>query len=225
MLLRYSGNSWVSLVWVLWYLWCDDCEVLHWAGLPYVQIFVRLRCRAARSCALPYRAMLYCTVLYCTMLCCALLHYTVLCYALPCCVVSCCVCDGPFLLFSTNAKYNDLLFKVAELWYGEGADYNFESPGFSLSTRSFTQLIWLSSRKLGIGKASNNSGQCVIVARYEPVGNIDGLFVANVRRRGHERNSLEPMLFESDVKYRFKVEGRRSFRMSWEVEGKDYMFS
>ncbi|XP_031560007.1 titin-like isoform X3 [Actinia tenebrosa] len=109
--------------------------------------------------------------------------------------------------------------KVTELWYDEGTGYNFESPGFSLSTRSFTQLIWLTSRKLGIGKATNNSGQCVIVARYEPVGNIDGLFVANVRRRGDERNGLEPMIFESDVKYRFKVEGRRSFRMSWEVEG------
>lgn len=63
------------------------------------------------------------------------------------------------------------------------------------------------------------------MARYEPVGNIDGLFVTNVRRRGHERNALEPMIFESDVKYRFKVEGRRSFRMSWEIEGKKRLFT
>ncbi|XP_022779877.1 titin-like isoform X2 [Stylophora pistillata] len=109
--------------------------------------------------------------------------------------------------------------KVSELWYKEILNYDFDSPGFSNETLNFSQLVWQSSRKLGLGKATGVDGVTVIVARYEPVGNIDGLFVQNVRRRGHERGSCEPMIFHVEYRYRVRADSKSTTSfMSWEHE-------
>lgn len=115
--------------------------------------------------------------------------------------------------------------QVSELWYKEILNYDFDSPGFSNETLDFSQLVWLSSRKLGVGKATGAEGVTVVVARYEPVGNIDGLFVQNVRRRGHERGSCEPMIFHVEYRYRVRADSKstNSF-LSWENEGGDCTF-
>ncbi|XP_020612383.1 titin-like isoform X4 [Orbicella faveolata] len=109
--------------------------------------------------------------------------------------------------------------KVSELWYKEILNYDFDSPGFSNETLDFSQLVWLSSRKFGVGKATGAEGVTVVVARYEPVGNIDGLFVQNVKRRGHERGSCEPMIFHVEYRYRVRTDSKstNSF-LSWENE-------
>lgn len=104
---------------------------------------------------------------------------------------------------------------MSEVWYNEASQYDHDSPGFSAESRSFTQVVWQSSRKLGIGKASDEHGLTVVVARYEPVGNIDGLFVSNVNRRGHDRGSCEPPVFQAHV----QDMSTNSF-LSWENEGK-----
>lgn len=115
--------------------------------------------------------------------------------------------------------------QVSELWYKEILNYDFDSPGFSNETLDFSQLVWLSSRKFGVGKATGAEGVTVVVARYEPVGNIDGLFVQNVKRRGHERGSCEPMIFHVEYRYRVRTDSKstNSF-LSWENEGVDYIF-
>ena len=78
----------------------------------------------------------------------------------------------------------------------------------------------MSSRKFGVGKATGPEGVTVVVARYEPVGNIDGLFVQNVKRRGHERGSCEPMIFQVEYKYRFRTDSKSTNSvLSWEHEG------
>ncbi|XP_068729496.1 titin-like isoform X1 [Montipora capricornis] len=109
--------------------------------------------------------------------------------------------------------------KVSELWYKQILCYNFDSPGFSTETLDFSQLVWMSSRKFGVGKATGPEGVTVVVARYEPVGNIDGLFVQNVKRRGHERGSCEPMIFQVEYKYRFRTDSKSTNSvLSWEHE-------
>ena len=109
---------------------------------------------------------------------------------------------------------------MSEQWYKEILNYDFDSPGFSNQTRDFTQLVWFSSRKFGVGKASSDEGVTVVVARYEPVGNMDGLFVQNVKRRGHERGSSEPMIFHVDLRYRMRTDSKSSNSfLSWENEG------
>lgn len=125
----------------------------------------------------------------------------------------------------TKTIFSSYSSQVSELWYKEILNYDFDSPGFSNDTLDFSQLVWLSSRKLGVGKATGAEGVTVVVARYEPVGNIDGLFVQNVKRRGHERGSCEPMIFHVEYRYRVRTDSKstNSF-LSWENEGGSTIF-
>lgn len=61
-----------------------------------------------------------------------------------------------------NNKYGENLFmstgigtKIHELavksWYDEIQNYNFNRPGFSPNTGHFTQVVWKTSKELGVG--------------------------------------------------------------------------
>ncbi|CAF3461378.1 unnamed protein product [Rotaria sp. Silwood1] len=68
-------------------------------------------------------------------------------------------------------------------WYGEIAMHNFDRPKYSSETGHFTQMVWRSSRKMGVGIAHSPDGREVyIVANYYPGGNIvnPGFFEDNV---------------------------------------------
>lgn len=73
---------------------------------------------------------------------------------------------------------------------------------------------------MGIGKVIGVDGVIVIVVCYEFVGNIDGLFVLNVKWWGYERGSCELMIFYVEYRYCVWVDSKFiiSF-MSWEYEG------
>uniref|UniRef100_T1JYW8 SCP domain-containing protein n=1 Tax=Tetranychus urticae TaxID=32264 RepID=T1JYW8_TETUR len=72
--------------------------------------------------------------------------------------------------------------QVTKYWYAEIDYYRFDLPPHLLHTRAnqFTQMIWKGSRKFGIGKARSRSGKLIIVANYEPPGNIKDDFHINV---------------------------------------------
>ncbi|XP_028673244.1 GLI pathogenesis-related 2, like [Erpetoichthys calabaricus] len=80
------------------------------------------------------------------------------------------------------ASYDEPGKEVAERWYGEIKNYNFRSPGFSSGTGHFTAMVWKSTKKLGVGKATTSDGSTFVVARYFPAGNITnaGYFKENV---------------------------------------------
>lgn len=63
--------------------------------------------------------------------------------------------------------------------------YNFETGKFTMKTGHFTQVVWKSSKELGIGKATgtHDGVPCTyIVARYRPPGNYQGKFQTEVQR-------------------------------------------
>lgn len=43
-----------------------------------------------------------------------------------------------------------------------------------------TQLLWKSSKQLGIGVAKNDNGKYVVVCNYNPQGNVYGQFRENL---------------------------------------------
>ncbi|CAF1551756.1 unnamed protein product [Rotaria sp. Silwood1] len=70
-------------------------------------------------------------------------------------------------------------------WYNEIRSYNFNNGGFSMATGHFTQLVWRSSTKLGVGIAYGNGGRSAyLVAQYTPPGNYIGQFQTNVLAHG-----------------------------------------
>lgn len=75
-------------------------------------------------------------------------------------------------------------FSATKAWYDEVENYNFDRPDFSMTTGHFTQVVWKASTKLGVAVACNTGGKGgqLVVARYDPPGNMQGQFPANVRR-------------------------------------------
>ncbi|KAB0389936.1 hypothetical protein E2I00_015920, partial [Balaenoptera physalus] len=72
--------------------------------------------------------------------------------------------------------------EVADRWYSEIKNYNFQQPGFTSGTGHFTAMVWKNTKKMGVGKASANDGSSFVVARYFPAGNVvnQGFFEENV---------------------------------------------
>ncbi|XP_059482166.1 uncharacterized protein LOC132200592 [Neocloeon triangulifer] len=74
---------------------------------------------------------------------------------------------------------------VALHWYGAMRQYDFfkgaDRLHANVNAGHFTQLVWGSSKQLGLGKAQSRNGRVVVVANYYPPGNVNGLYQKNVR--------------------------------------------
>lgn len=68
-------------------------------------------------------------------------------------------------------------------WYDEIALHDFDNPKYSAETGHFTQMVWKSTKTMGVGMAYSPDGREVyIVTNYYPAGNIisPGYFEQNV---------------------------------------------
>uniref|UniRef100_A0AC34FRT7 SCP domain-containing protein n=1 Tax=Panagrolaimus sp. ES5 TaxID=591445 RepID=A0AC34FRT7_9BILA len=69
----------------------------------------------------------------------------------------------------------------ATLWYSEISRVNFSNIERSSSCFHFTQIIWKSSKKIGIGISKSSKTQMYyVVANFDPAGNMMGSFAENV---------------------------------------------
>ncbi|KAK2168046.1 hypothetical protein LSH36_21g09038 [Paralvinella palmiformis] len=79
--------------------------------------------------------------------------------------------------------------EVANQWYSEVKQYSFGQGGSS-GTGHFTQVVWKSSKLLGIGRARGRDGRWIVVANYFPAGNFIGRYNENVLPAKDGRTSL-----------------------------------
>jgi len=82
---------------------------------------------------------------------------------------------------------------LVNLWFAEFSLYDYSSPGFSMSTGHFTQMVWRSTTQLGcamvgpadcpngISHGTNKYGY-MLVCQYSPPGNVVGQFSSNVMK-------------------------------------------
>ncbi|XP_022787668.1 ectin-like isoform X1 [Stylophora pistillata] len=98
--------------------------------------------------------------------------------------------EGENLYYSVASSGKRATCKDAlEAWYGEVSDYPFSHPPKSIfdipgvQIGHFTQVVWKSTRQLGVGIASIKRGhwtKTYVVARYTPPGNYWGRFKEEV---------------------------------------------
>jgi uncharacterized protein YkwD len=70
-----------------------------------------------------------------------------------------------------------------EMWYREVDQYDFKKGGFSMATGHFTQVVWAGTKRVGCGMTTCK-GMDIIVCNYDPPGNVQGGYAANVKPKG-----------------------------------------
>lgn len=87
-------------------------------------------------------------------------------------------CNGENICRMSD-HYN--IFDAVKIWYSEINNYSYDSPGFSLDTGHFTQIVWRNSVEVGVGTCKSQDGKLTyVVARYHPAGNVLKGFHENV---------------------------------------------
>lgn len=69
---------------------------------------------------------------------------------------------------------------VVKHWYDQVSAYKYAKGEFSTACGNFTQVVWKSSKQIGVGIASTITGDICIVIFYDPPGNYKGKFRENV---------------------------------------------
>ena len=100
---------------------------------------------------------------------------------------------------------------MSDMWYSESYKHDYDREN-QTDTRSFTQMIWNSSKQVGFGRAVSKNNTWYAVALYHPIGNIEGQFPENVRPRPVLLEDLElddiDNVYVSDGKYKYKRDKR-----------------
>ena len=62
---------------------------------------------------------------------------------------------------------------ASDSWYSEIKDYTPGNADFS-NTGHYTQMVWRTTTKVGMGVSTCSDGSYIIVANYDPAGNMAG---------------------------------------------------
>uniref|UniRef100_A0AAY4EIA1 SCP domain-containing protein n=1 Tax=Denticeps clupeoides TaxID=299321 RepID=A0AAY4EIA1_9TELE len=91
--------------------------------------------------------------------------------------------DGENLFYASSSSPKK--YSAVDKWYNEIEKYKFSRPGFQSGTGHFTQVVWKSSKELGLGVATDGR-TIIVVGQYHPAGNFTnpGYFQENVLPEG-----------------------------------------
>lgn len=77
--------------------------------------------------------------------------------------------------------YPTIMGAVHDWYYREVNLYDYDWPRFEFETGHFTQLVWASTRRVGCALTDCPDLGRLIACSYDPPGNYEGRFTANVR--------------------------------------------
>lgn len=95
--------------------------------------------------------------------------------------------ENIYCLWSSDRSSSAIPKDVCRSWYEENREHNYGiEPRGSFKAGQFTQMIWKSTKKLGVGLAKTRRGKVLVVCNYHPRGNTVGQFLSNVMRPKHD---------------------------------------
>lgn len=71
--------------------------------------------------------------------------------------------------------------EIVQNWYDEIKQHDFFINKFCEETAHFTQVVWKSTKELGVAIVNNTCGHIFVVAVYYPAGNQKDTFTENVK--------------------------------------------
>ena len=88
--------------------------------------------------------------------------------------------ENLYYAWNSSEKIENPLNDGSVAWYNEIKDYKYAEIGSSLNEGKvighYTQMVWNSTKYLGMGSAISSDGKVYVVARYNPPGNYIGQF-------------------------------------------------
>ena len=103
---------------------------------------------------------------------------------------------------------------VIEDWYKDEKDFRFNNSNYNPEATPFAQLVWKSTKLIGIGFSKDEKGGTFIVANFYPPGNVADQYTFNVfppkgnideiRKKKEEFTKFDLEALEAHNKYRAK---------------------
>ena len=76
-----------------------------------------------------------------------------------------------------NKTESTACVRAVEGWYGQKLNYNYDKPQVTEDDRDFTQLVWKTTKRVGIAKSLTMDRETeYIAAVYDPAGNVDSYY-------------------------------------------------
>ncbi|KAL0266620.1 UNVERIFIED_CONTAM: hypothetical protein PYX00_009113 [Menopon gallinae] len=88
--------------------------------------------------------------------------------------------ENLFMFYSSDSSVIVSAGQACDSWYSEIKKFQFGKEPRNMDAGHFTQMIWKETKKVGMGRARGPTGKQIIVANYDPPGNLLGTFATNV---------------------------------------------
>ncbi|XP_057307209.1 uncharacterized protein LOC130645285 [Hydractinia symbiolongicarpus] len=98
------------------------------------------------------------------------------------------------------AKFKNAGEAATKMWYSQSENYHFDDPHLDENTGQFAQVIWQSTKELGMGVAKSiddvNNDYVYVTALYKPPGNIEAALRKNVLPTGNNTVDVYTTFFK-----------------------------
>lgn len=89
---------------------------------------------------------------------------------------------------------------ATKMWYSQSENYHFDDPHLDENTGQFAQVVWKSTKELGMGVAKSiddvNNKYVYVTALYSPPGNIEAVLRQNVLPTGNNTQDVYSTFFK-----------------------------